>query len=427
MADGGLLDEIFVALGFKVDDKKVKDFDNSLKTTIGSLKRLVTVASTAVIAVDRMTNALLRANQAYISFNQQTGLSIANMNSLIGAGMLSNYNLTPESMMSSIQALQSNLAAIRIGQGNIAPFQMLGINPIGKDATQIIEDLRVALRDVDDAMAVNIIQQMGLSPEMISMLRLTSAEMNRLSAVANKFQLKPEQREALNQTAIELRLIHMEISNLKDRALISIAPHLIQFLQRFTAILEVAFQYRKFLVFLGIGGVSAIMAMDKAVKILGITINRTFGKWLAALTAIYLILEDLAVWKMGGQSLIGDLYEWGQRGFKRSNELDKEQTTDQIYERLTNGQKRNWFKKYADWLSGGGFLGTITGGAGREHEFYKRMLTAKQSGFGMGNVDASQNTQQTNYINVNDGGVKGGLLERAFDYAFAKLQMDGSQ
>lgn len=426
MADSGLLDEIFVALGFKVDDKKVKDFDNSLKTTIGSLRRLITVASGAVIAVDRMTNALLKANQAYISFNQQTGLSIDNMNRLIGAGMLSNYNLTPESMMSSVQALQSNLAAIRIGQGNIAPFQMLGINTLGKNATQIIEDLRVALQGIDDATAVNIIQQMGLSPEMLSMLRLTTAEVARLNAAANKYMLNDKQRQALNQTAMELRLVHMEMSYLKDRALIAIAPHLIRFLDGFTKILEVLFEYRKILTWLGAGGVIALMRMDKAVKVLGVTINATFGKWLAALTAIYLILEDLAVWKMGGQSLIGDLYEWSQRDFSR----DKNRYSNQKVTEALVGQKLNPAQTLM--LQKSPFGLPLVAGALLKNSLSDLTNKANKSAGGRAdrlrssNIDASQNVQQTNYINVNDS--KGdGVAKNIVDYAFTALQMDRTQ
>lgn len=417
MTDGGLLDEIFVALGFKVDDKKVKDFHKEVDGVMKSLKRAITVTAGAVIAVDRFTNALLKANQAYINFNQQTGLSIDSMNKLIGAGMLSNYNLMPEAMMSGVQALQSNLAAISIGQGNIAPFQILGINPIGKDATQVLEDLRVAIQGVDDAMAVNLMQQMGLSPEFISMLRLSTEEMNRLNAAAQQYMLTSSQRQALNQFAMELRLVHMEMSYLKDRAIIAIAPHLIKFLDRFTKILEVMFEYRKILMWMGVGGVTAIMAMDKAIKVLGVTINRTFGKWLAALTAIYLLLEDLAIWKMGGQSLIGDLYEWGQRGFSKDPE---EKTTDELHEELY-GTKRTGLQKYLDWLGSGGFIGTMFGANKTQHDMYKRMLETKNGG-AVGNLTSNQNLQQNNYISV--GSAPEAIGQQIAEYAFAYLQVD---
>lgn len=422
MADGGLLDEIFVALGFKVDDKKLKDFNNGLESTVKSLKRAITVFGGAVIAVDRLTNALLKANQAYISFNQQTGISIDAANRLMGAGMLANYNLAPEAMMGSLQALQSNLAAIRIGQGNIAPFQILGINPVGKDATQIVEDLRIALEGVDDAMAVNLIQQLGLSPEFISLLRLSTEEVKRLTAASQQFMLTEAQRQSLNELAMELRLVHMEMAYLKDRAIIAIGPHLVKFLDRFAKILEVLFEYRNVIAWLGVGGVAALMKMDKAVKILGITINATFGKWLAALTAIYLILEDLAIWKTGGQSLIGDLYEWGQRGYDRDPNA---KTTDEMHEQLY-GQKRNGLQKYLDWWGKGGVLGTLMGGTRAEHDMYKRMLQVKQGGMGMGNLSSTQNLNQNNYITVQDSkGEK--LANTATDLMFTYAQIDRKQ
>ena len=422
MADGGLLDEIFVALGFKVDDKKLKDFNTNVETTVKSLKRAITVVSGAVIAVDRLTNALLKANQAYVSFNQQTGISIDAANRLMGAGMLANYSLAPEAMMNSLQALQSNLAAIRIGQGNLAPFQILGINPAGKDATQIIEDLRIALEGVDDAMAVNLIQQMGLSPEFISLLRLSSEEVKRLTAASEQFMLTAAQRNALNELAMELRLVHMEMAYLKDKVLIAIGPHLVKLLDRFAKILEVLFEYRALIGWLGIGGVAAIMKMDKAIKVLGITINATFGKWLAALTAIYLLLEDLAIWKTGGQSLIGDLYEWGQRGFSRDGEA---KTIDEMHEQLFD-RKRNKFQKYIDWISGGGVLGSLMGGASHQHDMYERMLKSKQSGWGLGNLSSTQNLNQNNYITVQDS--KGErTAETATDLMFTFMQLGKGQ
>lgn len=417
MADG-LLDEIFVALGFKVDNKKVEDFDKSLKSTIGSLGKIAAGVAGAVIALDRMTNSMLKLNQAYTSFNQQTGISIDSLNKVAGAAMLSNYNMTADTVMSSMQALQSNLAAIRLGQGNVAPFQILGISPVGKDAEQIIEDLRVAIKGLDDMTAVNLIQQMGLSPEFISMLRLTKKEADDFAATMAKYQLKGKDRDAMNEFALQLRLIHAEMSYFKDKALIAIAPHLIRFLDNFNAILEVAIKYRKAIAWLGVGGVAAILKMNGAVKILGVTINAAFGKWLAALTAIYLILEDIAVWKTGGQSLIGDLYEWSQRGF------DKNKTaTDDLYEQLY-GKKRTGLAKYADWLSGGGLFGTLMGGGASINDFYTKMLQS-QNKHAIGNLSSNQNINQTNYLTVNSNQPATAIATNATDLLFTYLQADG--
>ncbi len=423
MAENGLLDEIFVALGFKVDEKKVKDFKSSLDVTIGSLKRVVVATTGAVVAIDRMANALLRANQAYVSFNQQTGISIGAMNNIIGAGMLSNYNLTADAMMSSVQALQSNLSAIKYGQGNIAPFQMLGISPVGKDAIQVIEELRGAIQGISDMDAVNLIQQMGLSPDMISLLRLSSTEMQRLNAAAQQFMLTDAQRQSLNQFALELRLVHMEMSYLKDKAIIAMAPHLIKLLNNFAKILELLFEYRKVLMWLGVGGVGAIMAMNRSVRILGITINATFGKWLAALTAIYLILEDIAVWNAGGQSLIGDLYEWSQRGHKRDKDAPR---TDDLYKNVY-GKDRNLWTKYSDWIQSGGPIGTLFSGGALSNDFYGNMLKMQQGNSGAGSVHANQNLTQNNYVTVGGQNAPQQAAQQVTDLMFTFMQADGTR
>ena len=192
---GGLIDELFVALGFKVDDKEVKKLDTNLKDVIGSALRVVGAIAAATYAIDRMATSMFKANQAFISFNQQTGLSIGNMQRIAQAGMLANANITPKTVMQSMQAVQSNLAQIRLGQGNIEPYQLLGISPVGKDANQVFDDLRSAISGLDDMTATNIIQQMGYRPEMITVLRMTNSEL----AETKQLMLAPEQRQALQQ------------------------------------------------------------------------------------------------------------------------------------------------------------------------------------------------------------------------------------
>lgn len=198
------IEEIFIKLGFKVDKKPLDDTDKSVKNVISSVKKIATATVLAIAALDRMATSLGRNNQELINFTRQTGLSIDNLNKIAGAGMLIDVNFSSEKAAQGLMSLQSNLAQIRLGQGNIEPFQILGVSPVGKDATQIIEDLREAIKGVDDMTAVNLIQQMGLSPEFISLLRLTKEEYNDLIATSQRFMLNEEQRAALQKYSIEL-------------------------------------------------------------------------------------------------------------------------------------------------------------------------------------------------------------------------------
>ena len=316
------IDEIFIKIGFKTEDKELKKTEKAIDKTLDkadkkakkadisftnifkTVRKMAVAAGAAYIAFDRLANSMLKSNQAYINFNRQTGLALANVNKIAGAGMLVDYNLNPENVMGSMQALESNLAQIRLGEGNIAPFQLLGISPVGKNAVQVIEDLRQAIKGIDDMTATNIIQQMGLSPEMITILRMSKEEMEEYSAIAQQYMLSSEQRQAMQQYAMGLRLVHMQLNYLKDTIILKVMPAFIEFSKNFANILQ---QGSKF-----IDIIQHILNVIPHVKLalggLAMFILARFNPVIAAITGLYLILEDLAVWFAGGKSVAGTIF-----------------------------------------------------------------------------------------------------------------------
>lgn len=373
-----LVDELFIALGFKVDDKDVKKADNSLKSIIGTAGKVATAVIAATVALDRMANSLARNNQEFINFNRQTGLSLDKMQSIATAGMLVDYNFDPSTAMSSLQALESNLAQIRLGEGNIAPFQILGISPVGKDATQIIDDLREAIKGIDDMTAVNLIQQMGLSPQFISILRMSKEEMNGLN---KELMLTPEERTALQQYSMELRKIHMEFALLKDRALIAIMPALNKFLDGLAAISEMFLNIGK-----GLQNVWNWLGKFKiGVAALALAILTYFNPVIGALTAVYLILEDIAVWATGGKSFLGTTFDIMG---------DKLKSVGDFFNNMGSGLASFW------------------------DSFTRNMPHPN-----MGNLNNTNTINQTNYFN-STGAMPENYASQTADLAFAYMQID---
>lgn len=312
--------EIFAAIGFKIDDKSVKEFNKNVDTGVNAMKGFALKAVAVVTTLNLMTTSLLRNNQAFINFNRQTGLSIANMNKIAQAGMMVDFGLDPKQVMSSIQSLESNLASIRIGQGNISPFQILGVSPVGKDAYAVIDDLREAIKGVDDMTAVNLIQQMGLSPEFISILRMSKEE---IESFNQGLMLSEAERKAMQQRQIEFRKIFLELGLVKDRGLIAILPVLTKIMQGFTkfmkgvaALLGLAGKvfkviWKPFDLFIGlikrgIDYLNQFKGLLMSIQLVLFGLVARFHPVIATLTALYLILEDLAVYAMGGKSLTGE-------------------------------------------------------------------------------------------------------------------------
>lgn len=404
---GGLIDELFMAIGFKVDDKELKEVDNKMKDVIGSAMRVVAAVAAATYAFDRMATSLMKSNQAFINFNRQTGLSIGNMQRIATAGMLADFNMTPESVMSSMQAMQANLAQIRLGQGNIEPFQLLGISPVGKDANQVFDDLRQAIKGLDDMTAVNIIQQMGFSPEMITVLRMTNDEL----AQTQQLMLAPEQRQALQQLSMELRKVQMEFGLVRDKALITLLPHFIRFLkglETMAALLEKGVE--------GLNRLIDSLGKFKAVAILTFAgILAAINPVYAAVYALYLLLEDLAVWAMGGKSFFGttfdiagdklkELGDWFSEGFSGIG-----QWWASLPEKLQN-------------FLGGGFAGGDLAFNTPAATMQNAIANASPTG-AAANINANSSLTQNNYMSFpNTDAIP--VANRINDLTFAALQFD---
>ena len=70
-----------------------------------------------IIVLDRMGNSLLKANQQYITFERQSGISITRLNRMAGLAQLSGMNLSPEQVAGDLQSLQQKFYEFGLGKG----------------------------------------------------------------------------------------------------------------------------------------------------------------------------------------------------------------------------------------------------------------------------------------------------------------------
>ena len=335
----------------------------------GALGIFVSSAIIAYKTVDRLINSLASANQGMINFQRQTGISFASLNKYASASASVNYNATPEQTAQTMQNLAQNLYDIRMGRGNISPYQELAFvggkpfNPMNMSVEELIENVREAIKGVDDVQATNIITRMGFTPDDLLMLRMTREEMEKINGLF----LTGEEREQMNKYSLELKKFRLEWQLLKDRALLAILP-------TFVKISESLNIWTKTLSKLG-QGMSTInkaftnwknssLEAQLALKLLGVTLAGLlayFHPVIAGLTALYLILEDLAYWYLGGGSLFKDMWEaLKDLGASMVNEVkymiravavEIELFIDSIKEKF-NDLAPDWVKKILDFFNG---------------------------------------------------------------------------
>lgn len=224
--------ELFISLGFDVDDKKLKEFKNDVKDGFEGLLKISAAAAGAVYAVNAFVEGSIRSATALRNFNIQTDLSIDKLQKWQVAGTMSNTAMSVEQVTSSVQALQQSLADISLGKGPSGQLSMLGIDGVaGKDAFDVLEELRANYQGNVAKWGLvqtnQFMKEAGIDPGLINAIRLTREEFDKLSE--GKI-LSPEAQKKLVDLGTAVREFEINFKLMKDNLSADWSPTLIRIL-----------------------------------------------------------------------------------------------------------------------------------------------------------------------------------------------------
>jgi hypothetical protein len=317
--------DLFIELGIKADTKTINQVNSSIKGLRTNLLLVSAAFTGAIVGLDRFVNGTLKGVVALQNINNQTDLSIEKLQQFQQAGQLSNLALSADQIAQSIGNVQKNLAQLRIGQGNLAPFQLLGIDVQDEDAFGVIEQLRESIKGIDPALATNLMSQIGLSPEFINILKLSREEFD---ALADNVFLSGKQRADIDKVGTSIKALTLRFKALKDQAVAKLAPELDKLVKQFfkwikdngdkiiKTITSLARGFARFSQAIGSAFslvsrfVEKLFGMENGIKAIAVALGflaLSFSPVLANFTALILILDDIAAFQRGGESIIGEL------------------------------------------------------------------------------------------------------------------------
>ena len=217
----------------KLKDIKVQQsaLQNSMQKTISTSLKMIGVISGTVVALDRLGNSLLKSNQLYINFQNQTDLSINRLNRMAGLARLSGMNLGPEQVASDIEQLQHKIFRFERFGENAKTFGMLGINPRGMKADKLILSLRNALKGYSGQIKSEYLSELGLSQDWLTVLNLTNEQFNEYLKTSNKLQLTEKERKQLAQYTQKQQMNNMRWELARQKLFISIMPFIQQIME----------------------------------------------------------------------------------------------------------------------------------------------------------------------------------------------------
>lgn len=168
--------DFFVALGLKVDSKDHATL-NKFVQSLGNLD-LASIAAVAGLGAlaysfEKVYSSAMEAALGVHGFEVQTGLSGKQMQ--MWANLAEQLGASASDATNTIKNLALASEQIKLGQGNIAPYQMLGIDP-RQDPFKIIDQLHERVKKLNPSMARLILSQMGVSEGMLNVINAADEE-----------------------------------------------------------------------------------------------------------------------------------------------------------------------------------------------------------------------------------------------------------
>ena len=223
----------------KVKLDRLRDQSKALKEQqaqwagmVKGVSLFITGITTAIIAMDRLGNSVLKTNQLYTNFSRQTGISIGNLNRMAGLAKLSGMNLPVEQVAGDLNSLQQKIFRLGLTGEGSGIFAQLGMNPIGMNSDQFVTALRQRMKGLNAAQKSYILDELGLSREWLNVLELSDDAYSDIIEQSQKLQLSEKERKQLAQYTLIQQKNNMRWELAKQKLIIAILPLITQIMEK---------------------------------------------------------------------------------------------------------------------------------------------------------------------------------------------------
>ncbi len=315
-------------LANKID--KTKELASSIAGIVKGVGLFVGALTGAAVALNNFTNSLVESNQAMLDLTRTTDIAQSTFQKWGGIGKM----LGVENADQQLASLNDRLFELMLTGEGARGFQLGGINPIGQDANGVMEQLRARVSGMDDTTASYLLRQMGIDPKMLHLLRMERQEFEELGATIRKYQFNEKQRRDIQDMNIQIQIAAQKLQYLKDKAVLALMPAWTRFMHSLARVVEgfeKAVQYATEFI-------NKSPALQNALKgvaaALGVILAVTQPLWFA-LSALYLIIDDIMAYFNGGGSVLGVFLRF----------------LDEINDKLNSGKTPEWVRDLMALLS----------------------------------------------------------------------------
>ena len=184
--------ELLVKLRFSITgEQNLSVIENRLQTAgnlAGALATRLTIATTALGVI---AYKALNASVALSKFQQVTGISSRDLQQWQYAA--AKFGVAGDEVATTFKNIEQAQAGIALGEGNIAPWQLLNIDP-RQDPRKVLLDIHDRIQGMQPAMARFVTSQMGIGEDMFVFLSQANIQYGELN---KKFEASEEENKRL--------------------------------------------------------------------------------------------------------------------------------------------------------------------------------------------------------------------------------------
>ena len=277
-------------------DTKLKEAGDRIREFLGPLTTIRLQIGATIAVLTALTERTSRVAFELSKFTNLTGLSAQQLQRWQQAAVAS--NVSAEEMQSTVESLRRASVDISLGKGNVAPWAMLGIDP-RQNPFEVLDKLQTKLKTFPTALGTKLAGDIGLSENMINFLKET---------------------KDLGGVDTSLLLTDKDIARLKDFNILfnRIWDNAKRTMQHFGIIAQpiAEFVLKTFdrMSRAIMDGVRTVQWLADRFKTIGpilgavaVAVAAYFFPITASLIAMALVLEDIASFARGDDSVIGSL------------------------------------------------------------------------------------------------------------------------
>lgn len=319
--------ELVTKFSFAGNLSPLNQFNGFLGKAVKGLGLYSVAVKAALGGVMAFTGSVLKSADAQVQLSNNTGVSIERIQELGYAAAMSG---------SSAGALEQSIAGLNSSIGKAtrngsAEFSRLGLsirNSNGeiKNADEVLSEVGEKFRSLNISMSEQqtIAGSLGIDVSLVQMLNKTSGEMAAMTSKARAFGLiTSEQKKHISAFNTSVTTLKFGFQSIWRQLSVALAPIMTDIVNKFTAFLmankelikEGLEKLAKVLFFVSeavdrfieliFGVTDAIGGWKNALVLLSVAFIMTpIGRFIAMMTAIILIIDDLIVAFQGGESVI---------------------------------------------------------------------------------------------------------------------------